>query len=204
MKIVCIGRNYADHAKEMGSEVPTEPVIFMKPDSALLRNNAPFFIPEWSENIHYETELVVKINRLGKNISEKFAHKYYDEIGLGVDFTARDIQQKLKEKGLPWERAKAFDGSAVIGEYFINKAEFHDLSNIDFRLEINGEEKQHGNTKDMLSNIDKLIAEVSKYFTLKIGDLIYTGTPVGVGPVKINDELKGYIENQCLFNFKVK
>ena len=168
MKIVCIGRNYADHAKDMGSEVPQEPVIFMKPDSALLRNNAPFFIPEWSDNIHYETELVVKINRLGKNISEKFAHKYYDEIGLGVDFTARDIQEKCKEKGLPWERAKAFDGSAVIGEYFINKTEFPDLTNIDFHLEINGETKQSGNTKDMLFSIDKIIAEVSKYFTLKI------------------------------------
>ncbi|MDB2363796.1 fumarylacetoacetate hydrolase family protein [Flavobacteriales bacterium] len=204
MKIVCIGRNYADHAKEMGSEVPQEPVIFMKPDSALLRNNAPFFIPEWSDNIHYETELVVKINRLGKNISEKFAHKYYDEIGLGVDFTARDIQEKCKEKGLPWERAKAFDGSAVIGEYFINKTEFPDLTNIDFHLEINGETKQSGNTKDMLFSIDKIIAEVSKYFTLKIGDLIYTGTPVGVGKVNINDDLKGFIEDQCLFNFKVK
>ena len=204
MKIVCIGRNYVDHAKELGNEVPKEPVIFMKPDSSILKNNAPFFIPDWTDEVHHEVELVVKINRLGKNIQPKFAHKYYDEIGLGVDFTARDVQQKCKEKGLPWERAKAFDGSAVIGEYFINKSEFHDLNNIDFRLEVNGETRQSGSTKDMLFNIDQLICEISKYFTLKIGDLIYTGTPAGVGKVNINDNLAGYIEDQCLFNFKVK
>ncbi len=204
MKIICIGRNYVDHAKELGNQVPSEPVIFMKPDSSILKNNAPFFSPDWSNNIHHEVELVIKINRLGKNIQERFAHKYYDEIGLGVDFTARDIQEKCKEKGLPWERAKAFDGSAVIGEYFKHKNDFPDLNTIDFRLEINGKTRQSGNTGDMLFNIDKLIAEVSKYFTLKIGDLIYTGTPAGVGPVKIGDELKGYIEDDCLFNFKVK
>lgn len=204
MKIICIGRNYADHAKELDNEVPSEPVVFLKPDSSLLKNEQPFFIPEWTSNVHHEVEIVVKINRLGKYIDEKFAHKYYDEIGLGVDFTARDLQQELKSKGQPWEKAKAFDGSAVIGNYFINKGEFPDIKNIDFRLDVNGEPKQQGNTGQMLFDIDKIIAYVSQYFTLKIGDLIYTGTPAGVGAVKANDELTGFIEDQQMFNFKVK
>lgn len=204
MKIICIGRNYADHAKELNNPVPSEPVVFLKPDSSLLKNEQPFFIPEWTQNVQHEVELVVKINRLGKYIAPKFAHKYYDEIGLGIDFTARDLQQDLKEKGQPWEKAKAFDGSAVIGNYFINKQEFPDVKNIDFRLEVNGEVRQKGNTGQMLFDIDQIIAYVSKYFTLKIGDLIYTGTPAGVGKVESNDELAGYIEDQCMFNFKVK
>ena len=204
MKIICIGRNFADHAKELNNEQPSEPVIFLKPDTALLRNNDPFFIPDFSDEVHHEVEVVVKINRLGKNIQSKFAHKYYDEIGLGIDFTARDLQFQLRDKGLPWEKAKAFDSSAVICKKFINKNELGDLGNLDFHLEKNGEKVQIGNTNQMIFNIEELICYVSKYFTLKIGDLIYTGTPAGVGKVNINDELTGYIQDKKMFDFKVK
>ncbi|MFT6716080.1 MAG: acylpyruvate hydrolase [Saprospiraceae bacterium] len=204
MKIICIGRNYVQHAKELGNDVPTEPVFFLKPDSALLQKNAPFFIPDFSNEIHYEVELVVKINRLGKSISENFAHKYYQEIGLGIDFTARDLQDELKAKGLPWEKAKAFDGSAVMGRKFIQISSSDDAKNINFSLRKNGELVQKGNTSEMLFSINQIIAYVSKFFTLKIGDLIYTGTPSGVGPVAINDELKGYIEDEEIFKCKIK
>lgn len=204
MKIICIGRNFADHAKELGNEQPSDPVVFLKPDTALLRNNDPFFIPDFSNEVHHEVEVVVKINRLGKNIQPKFAHKYYDEVGLGIDFTARDVQFALRDKGLPWEKAKAFDSSAAISKKFINKTELEDLNNLDFHLEINGEIVQKGNTNQMIFNIEELICYVSKYFTLKIGDLIYTGTPAGVGKVSINDELTGFIGETKMFDFKVK
>lgn len=204
MKIICIGRNYAEHAKELKNEPPTEPVVFLKPDTALLRNNDPFFIPDFSNEVNYEVELVIKINRLGKNIQPKFAHKYYDEIGLGVDFTARDLQNDLKDKGLPWEKSKAFDSSAVISKKFIPKTAFADINNINFHLELNGTTVQKSSSKEMIFDIESLICHVSKYFTLKIGDLIYTGTPAGVGNVSINDNLQGYIEDQMLFDFKVK
>jgi len=204
MKIICIGRNYVQHAKELGNNVPTEPVFFLKPDTALLQKNSPFFIPDFSNEIHYEVEVVVKINRLGKNISEKFAHKYYDQIGLGIDFTARDLQEQLKTKGLPWEKAKAFDGSAALGKKFVPVSELDDIKDLNFSLTKNGETVQKGNTSEMLFDIDKVIAYVSKFFTLKIGDLIYTGTPSGVGPVAINDELKGYIEQEEIFKCKIK
>lgn len=204
MKIICIGRNFADHAKELGNEQPSDPVVFLKPDTALLRNNDPFFIPDFSNEVHHEVEVVVKINRLGKNIQPKFAHKYYDEVGLGIDFTERDVQFALRDKGLPWEKAKAFDSSAAISKKFINKTELEDLNNLDFHLEINGEIVQKGNTNQMIFNIEELICYVSKYFTLKIGDLIYTGTPAGVGKVSINDELTGFIGETKMFDFKVK
>ncbi len=204
MKIICIGRNFADHAKELNNEQPIEPVIFLKPDTALLRNNDPFFIPDFSDEIHHEVELVVKINRLGKNIHSKFAHKYFDEIGLGIDFTARDLQFKLKNSGLPWEKAKAFDSSAALSKKFIHKSELGDLSNLDFSLDKNGKRVQLGNTNQMLFNIEELICYVSKFFTLKIGDLIYTGTPSGVDKVNINDELTGFIKGIKMFDFKIK
>jgi acylpyruvate hydrolase len=204
MKIICIGRNYVQHAKELGNDVPSEPVFFLKPDTALLQKNSPFFIPDFSNEIHHEVEIVVKINRLGKNISEKFAHKYYDEIGLGIDFTARDIQHELKAKGLPWEKAKAFDGSAVLGKKFIPISDIDNVQNIGFSLQKNNEMVQNGNTNDMLFNFDQIISHVSKFFTLKIGDLIYTGTPSGVGTVAINDELKGFIGEAEIFKCKVK
>ena len=204
MKIICIGRNFADHAKELGNEKPSSPVIFLKPDTALLRNNDPFFIPDFSEEIHHEIELVIKINRLGKNIQPKFAHKYYSEIGLGIDFTARDVQVELREKGLPWEKAKAFDSSAAISKKFIPKSELGDLDNLGFHLEKNGTKVQIGNTNQMIFTIEEIICYISKYFTLKIGDLIYTGTPAGVGKVGINDELTGYLKNYKLFEFKIK
>lgn len=203
MKILCIGRNYVEHIKELNNQMPDEPVIFLKPDSALLLKNKPFFIPDFAKEFHHEVEVVVKINRLGKNIAPEFAHRYYDKVGLGIDFTARDLQSKLKSKGLPWEKAKAFDGSAVLSE-FIPKEEFEDVQNIDFRLDINDETRQNGSTSLMINPIDQIIAHVSQYFTLKIGDLIYTGTPAGVGPVKINDRLKGYIGNRLMFDFLVK
>lgn len=203
MKIFAIGQNYIEHNKELNNSNPTEPVVFMKPDTAVLRNNKPFFLPDFSSEIHYETELIIKINRIGKNISPKFAHRYYDEIGLGVDFTARDLQRKLKAEGRPWEVSKAFDGSAVIGN-FLPKERFEDIQNVDFHLDINGFRVQTGNSKDMIFRIDDLIAYISKFFTLKIGDIIFTGTPVGVGPVKINDQLQGYISNEKMFDFKVK
>ncbi len=204
MKIICIGRNYAKHAKELSNEVPEEPVIFLKPDTALLRNNDPFFIPDFAEDFHYETELVVKINRLGKNIGKQFAYRYYNEIGMGIDFTARDLQAKLKEKGLPWERAKAFDHSAGISKKFIDKKKFKDIQNINFKLLVNGEERQVGYTGDMLFKVDEIIEYVSKFFTLKIGDLIYTGTPAGVGPVKIGDHFEVFLEKEKMMDFFIK
>ncbi len=203
MKIICIGRNYAEHAKEMKSEVPTEPVFFMKPDTALLKDSEPFYYPEFTKDLHHEIEIVIKINKVGKHIEEQFAHKYYDEIGLGIDFTARDIQAKCKEKGLPWEKAKAFDGSAPLGK-FVSKAQLGNLADINFELKVNGELKQAGNTKDLLFSFDKVISYVSKFVTLKVGDLIYTGTPEGVGPVKIGDKLQGYIKGEHFLEFEVK
>lgn len=203
MKIICIGRNYAEHAREMKSEIPSEPVFFMKPDTALLRNGEDFYYPDFTKDLHHEVELVLKISKQGKNIAEQFAHKYYDEIGIGIDFTARDIQSKCKEKGLPWEKAKAFDNSAPLGS-FLNKNDFDNLSDIAFHLEINGELKQKGNTADLLFSFDKLIAFVSQFVTLKVGDLIFTGTPEGVGPVKIGDILTAFIGDRKMLEFKVK
>lgn len=202
MKIICIGRNYAKHIEELENERPKEPVVFMKPDSAVLLKNNPFIIPPFSDDIHYEVEILVKINRIGKFIDEKFAHKYYDEIGLGIDFTARDLQSKLKDKGLPWEKAKAFDGSAVIGK-FCDKSEL-DLEQLRFQLLKNGKTVQDGDSSHMLWKIDELIAYVSQFFTLKIGDIIFTGTPEGVGRVEANDELKGVLEGKEMFHIKVK
>lgn len=203
MKIICVGRNYAAHAAELKNEVPTEPVIFLKPETALLPKRQPFFYPDFSKDIHYETEVVVRINRLGKNIAPKFAHKYYSEVTLGIDFTARDIQQKLKEKSLPWEKAKGFDGSAPTGK-FIEKAKLPELNNLNFELKINGESRQSGNTSQMIFPIDELIAYVSKYFTLKIGDLIFTGTPQGVGPIQIGDHLEAYLEKEKVLDLKIR
>jgi len=203
MKILCIGRNYEQHAKELNNPLPSEPVVFAKPDSALLKNDNPFYLPDFANEFHYELEIVVKINRLGKNIEEKFAHRYYEEIGLGVDFTARDLQDDLRSKGLPWEKSKAFDGSAVLSN-FTSKNSFDDINNIDFSLLVNGELRQKGNTGDMIFSIDQIIAHVSKYFTLKIGDLIYTGTPAGVGAVNVNDRLQGFINEEKYFDFVVK
>nr|WP_319397787.1 fumarylacetoacetate hydrolase family protein [uncultured Carboxylicivirga sp.] len=203
MKILCIGRNYVDHIKELNNQMPTEPVIFAKPDSALLLKNRPFFIPDFAQEFHHEVEVVIKINRIGKNIAPEFANRYYEEVGLGIDFTARDLQSKLKEKGLPWEKAKAFDGSAVLSE-FVPKSKFEDIQNIDFKLDVNGETRQQGNTSLMIHPIDEIIAHVSQYFTLKIGDLIYTGTPAGVGQVKINDRLQGYLGDKMMFDFLIK
>jgi len=204
MKIICIGRNYVAHAKELNNELPTEPVIFMKPDSALLRNNDPFYIPDWSNDLHHEVELIVRINKLGKSIEKEFAPRYYTEVGLGIDFTARDVQNKLKDKGLPWEKAKAFDHSAVICKEFVPVNELPDRNSINFRLDINGKTVQEGNTSLMIFSIDELISQISKYFTLKIGDLIYTGTPAGVGPVAISDRLEGYLEGKKMFDFMIK
>lgn len=203
MKIICIGRNYANHAKEMKSAVPEVPMFFMKPDTALLPKNNPFFYPNFTKDLHFECELVIKINRLGKNIAEKYAHEYYDHFGLGIDFTARDLQRKCKEKGHPWEIAKAFEHSAPLGKKFI-PLEGKDIQNIDFRLEKNGEIVQQGNSKDMIFSVNKLIAYVSQFMTLKIGDLIFTGTPEGVGPVQIGDRLKGYIEDEEILDLKIK
>ncbi|MPT33694.1 fumarylacetoacetate hydrolase family protein [Flavobacterium sp. WV_118_3] len=203
MKIICIGRNYTEHIAELQNERPDEPVIFLKPDSAILIKQAPFVIPEFSNDVHHEVEILVKINKVGKYIEPKFAHKYYDEIGLGIDFTARDLQSRLKEKGLPWEKAKAFDGSAVIGD-FLPKNEFNSLENITFELTSNGQTVQKGNTSHMLWKIDELIAYVSQYFTLKTGDVIFTGTPAGVAKVNPNDVLEGFIEGKQLFRIQVK
>ena len=203
MKIICIGRNYADHAKEMNAATPSEPMFFMKSDISLLRPGTPFFYPNFSKDIHYECEIVVKIDRLGKNIAEKFAHKYYSEIGLGIDFTARDLQQKCKEKGHPWEIAKSFEGSAAISGEFIHKSKL-DLSSINFSMTQNSKEVQNGNSSDMLFSIDSIIAYVSQFMTLKKGDLIYTVTPKGVGPVQIGDELHGFIGEQKMFELKIK
>ena len=203
MKILCIGRNYADHISELNNERPSEPVIFLKPDTAILKDNEPFYHPDFSNDIHHEIEIVLKINKVGKNIEAKFAHKYYDEIGIGVDFTARDLQTKLKEKGLPWEKAKAFDGAAPISA-FVSKTQFEDLKDLNFHLDINGETKQTGNTQMMLWNFDEIIAEISNYFTLKTGDLIFTGTPAGVGKIAFGDRLTAFIEGIEMMNFEVK
>lgn len=203
MKIICIGRNYAAHAKELGNEVPEEPVLFLKPETAIVLNRQPFFIPDFTQDVHYEAEVVVRINRLGKHIEERFAHKYYDAITLGIDFTARDLQAKLKAKGLPWERAKAFDGSAVVGK-FISKDKLPAINSLNFELDKNGTTVQKGNTGNMLNNVDQIIAFASQYFTLKIGDLIFTGTPEGVGPVARGDTLTGLIEGQKVFDVSVK
>lgn len=203
MKIVAIGRNYINHAKELNNPVPEEPVIFMKPDTAVLRDDKDFYYPEFSKDIHYEVEVVLRICNEGKHVSEKFAHKYYDAIGLGIDFTARDIQQKQKEKGLPWELAKAFDHSAVISP-FIPKEELGDVQNISFSLQKNGETVQNGNTKDVIFNFDQLIAYVSARITLRKGDLIYTGTPEGVGPIQIGDQLTGFIADRQMFSCNIK
>lgn len=204
MKILAVGLNYESHNLEMKRTFQSnEPVIFMKPESAQLKDSKPFFIPDFSNEVHYETEMVVKINRLGKNIDEKFAHRYYDELTVGIDFTARDLQRKLKEKSLPWEIAKGFDGSAAIGT-FTSKEAFGSIQNINFHLDINSKTVQQGNTRDMIFSVDKIIAYVSKFFTLKIGDIIYTGTPAGVGPVKIDDHLEGYLEDNKLLDFYVR
>lgn len=203
MKILAIGQNYIEHNKELNSKNPTEPVVFMKPDTALLKNNKPFFIPDFTDELHYETELIVKINRLGKNIGKRYAHRYYTHIGLGVDFTARDIQRKLKSNGHPWEISKSFDNSAVIGD-FKPVSEIEDVQNIEFHLDINGKTVQQGNSKDMIFPINELIAYTSKFFTLKIGDILFTGTPVGVGKVQVGDRLEGYIFDQKIFDFKIK
>lgn len=203
MKIICIGRNYLKHAREMDSPVPTEPIFFLKPESAIIKNNKPFFLPDFSKEIHYEVELVLQISRLGKNIAPEFAHRYYNKIGIGIDFTARDIQRKCKENGLPWEKAKAFDGAAPLGK-FVKKETLGNVANIDFKLEINDRTVQHGNTGDLIFPFDELIAYISRFFTLKTGDLIFTGTPEGVGQVKRNDELKAYINDELLLDFPVK
>ena len=203
MKIICVGRNYVEHAKELNNKAPKDPVLFLKPDTAILLKKQPFFIPEFSNNVHHEVEILVKINRIGKHIDRKFAHKYYDEIGLGIDFTARDLQSQLKEKGLPWEKAKAFDGSAVIGD-FVSKTKYTNINNINFSLKRNNKIVQRGNTSLMLWKIDTLIEYISKYFTLKIGDVIFTGTPSGVGKVFSDDVLNGFIEEEEIFSIKVK
>lgn len=203
MKLICIGRNYTEHIRELENERPIDPVVFLKPDTSILLKKQPFFIPDFSQDVHHEVEILVKINKVGKFISKRFAHKYYDYIGLGIDFTARDLQTALKAKGLPWEKAKAFDGAAVIGKW-ISKSKFKNIDDISFSLHKNGTMVQEGNTKLMLWKIDELIEYVSKYFTLKIGDIIFTGTPAGVSKVVTNDILKGYIENQEIFSIKVK
>ena len=204
MRIFAIGRNYAEHIKELSNERPDEPVIFTKPDTAIIRNNGPFYYPDFSSDIHYEAELVLRICKEGKNIEEKFAPKYYDAIGAGIDFTARDLQQKAKEKGLPWDIAKGFNGSAPISDKFIPASDFKDLKDINFSLSINGELRQQGNTSLMLFNFDYIISYLSRFFTLRTGDLIFTGTPKGVGPVKIGDTLAAFIENEKLLEFEVK
>jgi 2-keto-4-pentenoate hydratase/2-oxohepta-3-ene-1,7-dioic acid hydratase in catechol pathway len=203
MKIICIGRNYAAHIEELKNEKPGQPVVFLKPDTALIKGEAPFYYPDFSSNIHHEIELVLKISKEGKYIQPQFAHRYFEEIGLGIDFTARDLQDQCKAKGLPWEIAKAFNGSAPIGN-FKSVSEFSDLKNIDFHLEINGEVKQKGNTSLMLFDFATIISYVSQFFTLKKGDLIYTGTPAGVGPVQTGDQLIGFIGNEKMLHVEVK
>lgn len=203
MKIICIGRNYTEHIAELANEKPESPVIFMKPDSAVLPRQQDFYIPEFSEDVHHEVEVLVKIKKVGKHINQRFAHKYYDEVSLGIDFTARDLQAQLKAKGLPWEKAKGFDGAAVIGEWF-SKEDFGDLDALDFKLLRNGEVAQHGNTSHMLWKIDELIAYISTYFTLKKGDVIFTGTPAGVSRVNPEDRLTGYIKDRKIFDINIK
>lgn len=204
MKILCIGRNYAEHIAELQNEVPDAPVIFAKPDTALLQRNQPFFYPDFTQDIHHEVELVLRVSKNGRHIEEQFAHTYYDAIGLGLDLTARDLQSKLKSKGLPWELAKGFDGSAPLGATFKPVAEFEDLKNINFRLEVNGEVRQQGNSSMMLHDFNKIISYISRFITLKMGDLIFTGTPSGVGPIRVGDQLVGYIEDEQFFDVSVK
>ncbi|MFV8281551.1 fumarylacetoacetate hydrolase family protein [Christiangramia marina] len=204
MKIICVGRNYTDHISELKNEKPEEPVLFQKPDTSILLKKQPFFIPDFSNDIHYEVEVLVKIKKIGKHIQEKFANKYYDEIGLGIDFTARDLQNKLKEKGLPWEKSKAFDGAAVISDKWLQKEQLPAVDELNFRLEKNEALVQSSSTAHMLWKIDELIAYISSYFTLKIGDIIFTGTPAGVGKVATDDRLTGYLEDQQMFSIKVK
>lgn len=203
MKIICIGRNYVEHAKELSNPIPKKPVFFMKPDTALLQKNSPFFYPSFSEDVHYEVELVLRICKNGRHIEEKFASNYYNEIGIGIDFTARDIQAECKKKGLPWEIAKAFDQSAPIGK-FIKTSQITDLNNINFSLKINDEIRQQGNSSDMIFSFDQIIAYVSKFITLREGDYIFTGTPDGVGPTKIDDHFEALIEDKKLLDFNVK
>jgi acylpyruvate hydrolase len=203
MKIICIGRNYSEHAKELKNEVPSAPVFFMKPDTALLKDNAPFYYPAFSNDIHYEVELVVKIAKNGKAILPQFAHKYYEQVSVGIDFTARDLQQQCKEKSLPWEIAKSFDQSAVIGS-FVNLSTLKNKEQINFSLSINNLTVQEGVSNQMLFSVDQIISYVSNFITLKTGDLIYTGTPAGVGPVKIGDQLKAKIEGELLLDFEIK
>jgi len=203
MKIFCIGRNYSEHAKELGNAVPEDPVVFTKPDTALLKNGEPFYLPDFSSDVHHEVELVIKINKVGKNIQEKFARNYFSEIGMGIDFTARDVQAKLKAKGLPWDLAKGFDGAAPLGN-FIDVSQRESLQNISFGLQKNKVWVQQGNSHDMIFSFEKIIAFVSSYFTLKVGDLIYTGTPAGVGPVAIGDTLEAYLENELALTCEVR
>ena len=203
MKIICIGRNYVDHIKELNNERPTDPVLFIKPDSAVLPKEQDFYIPEFSKDLHYEVEVLVKIKKVGKHIDPQFSHIYYDEIGLGIDFTARDLQSQLKEKGLPWEKAKGFDGSAVIGKW-LPKSRFNDVNDLNFLLKKNNEVVQQGNTSLMLWKIDEIISYVSRFFTLKKGDIIFTGTPAGVGRISANDYLSGTLENEQMFSLNIK
>lgn len=204
MKIICIGKNYLEHIREMEGKIPEEPIFFLKPDTALLRNNDPFYIPEWTGNLHHEVELVLRICRLGKNIEIKFAHRYYDAISLGIDFTARDVQSELMRKGLPWEKAKAFDYSAAISSKFFPLSSFSELQEIRFRLDVNNQTVQQATSELMIFGFDEIISHISKFMTLKIGDLIYTGTPAGVGPVKIGDKLEGYLEDEKMFDFRIR
>jgi 2-keto-4-pentenoate hydratase/2-oxohepta-3-ene-1,7-dioic acid hydratase in catechol pathway len=203
MKIIAIGRNYAEHAKELNNPLPTEPVVFLKPSTSIINGNKPFYYPDFSNDIHHEVELVLKISRAGRHVDEKFANRYYNQIGIGIDFTARDLQKAAKEKGLPWEKAKAFDGSAPVGD-FIDKDQLPDINNIIFSLKINGEIAQEGNSADMIFSFDQIVSYVSRFFSLQIGDLIFTGTPSGVGPVKIGDELEAFIGDDSLLKFSVK
>lgn len=203
MKIICIGRNYIEHAKELNNPIPKVPIFFLKPETSLLQKNQAFFYPEFSEDIHYETEIVLKINKVGKHIEEKFASSYYDELSIGIDLTARDLQANCKKKGLPWEIAKGFDGSAPLGK-FIDKSQFQDINNLNFSLKINDEIRQLGNTKDMIFSFDKIIAYISQFLTLKIGDLIYTGTPEGVGPIKIGDYFEAFIGKEKILDLRIK
>lgn len=204
MKIICIGKNYLEHIREMEGKIPEEPIFFLKPDTALLRNNDPFYIPEWTGNLHHEVELVLRICRLGKNIEMKFAHRYYDAISLGIDFTARDVQSELMRKGLPWEKAKAFDYSAAISSKFFPLNSFPELHKIRFKLDVNNQTVQQATSELMIFGFDEIISHISKFMTLKIGDLIYTGTPAGVGPVKIGDKLEGYLEDEKMFDFRIR
>lgn len=203
MKIICIGRNFLGHIKELNNKKNSSPVVFLKPETSIIKKNQPFFIPDFSNEIHHEVELIVKVNRLGKSILPEFSHKYYDEISLGIDFTARDLQKDLKLNSLPWEKSKSFDGSALIGKW-VNKNKFNGVNDLNFHLMKNDKIVQKGNSSEMIWNIDELISEISKFFTLKIGDVIFTGTPKGVGKVNVNDHLSGYLEDEELFNVKIK